>query len=78
LEQQERYHDLMPNPVASGEENNAMLLRKRLNLLVFLEVGLALVLNVMIECEYHLARIFNLSGAYGHELLRNGPGVVVS
>jgi hypothetical protein len=71
------YHDLVADRIAGGEEGDAMLLRECLNLLILLKVGLALVLNVVIECENHLPRVLDLSGAHGHELLRDGPGVVV-
>src|SRR6267378_329658 len=69
------YHDLVTDGVGGGEENNTMLLRKYLNLLILLEIGLALVLNVVIECENQLPRVLNPSGAHGHVLLRDGPGV---
>lgn len=54
-----------------------MFLRKLLNLLIFLQVGLGLILHIVVECENHLAGVLDPGGAHGHELLRNGPGVVV-
>ncbi len=66
-----------PIPWPAGKKNNAVLLRKCLDLLILLEVGVALVLNVVIECEHHLARVLHPGGTHGHELLRDGPGVVV-
>lgn len=67
----------MTDRVAGREENNAVLLRKRLNLLIFLQVGLGFVLHVMVEGEDHLAGVLDPGGAHGHELLRDWPCVIM-
>ena len=52
---------------------NALLLSEALNLRIFLQVLLRLVLHVVIEGHDDLLGVVNLLGTNGHELGRDGP-----
>jgi hypothetical protein len=65
------------DPVAGGVKDDAMCLCKRLDLFVLLEVGLAFILYVVVQCKHHLLGVVDPGGAHRHELLGDRPGVVV-
>lgn len=66
-------HYLMPNPPSSGIKIHLLSFRELLNLSVLLEVGFALILNVVIQSHDNLFRIFDLGGPNRHKFLRRGP-----
>ena len=67
----------MPDAFAGGVEHDALLTSEVLDGLVLGEIGLAGVLNVVIEREDRLRGIRHRVGPDGSELGQNGAGVVV-
>lgn len=70
-------HDLMANTTAGAIEGNAVMAGELLDQSVFLQVGLALVLNIVIQRQYDLLGVVNFGGADRGELGHYGKGVVV-
>lgn len=62
------YHQLMPDALSGAEKPYPLLLGEGLDLLVFLKIRFALVLDVVVEGEHHLARVVDLRSANGHKL----------
>jgi hypothetical protein len=57
---------------------DSMLLGEFVDKSVFLKVGFGLVLDVVVQCEYHLAVVVNLGSSNVEELLCDRPCVVVA
>lgn len=60
---------------SGAEKPNPLLFGEGLDLLVFLKICLALVLDVVVEGEHDLAGIVDFRSANGHKLRCNGPRV---
>lgn len=71
------YHNLMPNPPSCRVKVHIVLLGKRLDFGVFLDICLRLVLHVVVEREDGLARILYGLAREREELGDDGSGVVV-
>lgn len=67
----------MPDTPAGRIEIDTLLARQFLDVAVFPQIRVRVVLNVVVECHDDLAIIVDPGSADGEELLGDGPGVVM-
>lgn len=72
------YHDLVADRIACGEKRYTVFLGECLDQLVFTEIGFAFQLNLMVNREDRLRRVFDSRGIHRHKFLGDRPGVVVT
>lgn len=70
-------HDLMSNSTTCRVKVDTMLLCEGFDLLVFLQVCLALILYVVVQCHNNLFVVMDLGCANGHEFEGYRPAVVM-